>query len=167
MYEKNEILVYGNNGVCRLTDIRRESFTDQPEMYYILSPVFDERSTIYIPTESYAAKKKLRRIMPKDKLDTMLVNAKNSDTKWETNERKRNEQFKTVTANGLSPALLEVLKSLTIQQDKLKQNVKKLHAADERTLAVCEKIIGEEYAYAFGVEVNDALSHIRSEFLSA
>ena len=38
MYEKNKILVYGNNGVCRLTDIRRESFTDQPEMYYILLP---------------------------------------------------------------------------------------------------------------------------------
>ena len=57
MYEKNEILVYGNNGVCRLTDIRRESFTDQPEMYYILSPVFDERSTIYVPTESISAVK--------------------------------------------------------------------------------------------------------------
>ena len=167
MYEKNEILVYGNNGVCRLTDIRRESFTDQPEMYYILSPVFDERSTIYVPTESISAVKKLRPIMSKDVLDEMLTNAKNSDTQWESNDRIRGEQFKSVTAKGLSPALLEVMKSLTIKKDELKKSVKKLHASDERTLAACEKIIGEEYAYAFGVDVNDALSHIKNDFLSA
>ena len=167
MYEKNEILVYGNNGVCRLTDIRRESFTDQPETYYILSPVFDERSTIYVPTESRTAEKKLRPIITKDKLDTMLVSAKNSAARWENNDRKRGEYFKDITSKGLSTDLLEVMKSLTIQKDKLKNSVRKLHAADERTLAVCEKIVGEEYAYAFGVDVNDALSHIKSEFLSA
>ena len=167
MYEKNEILVYANYGVCRLTDIRRENFTDQPEMYYILSPVFDERSTIYVPTESLTAEKKLRPIMTKDALDEMLNNAVHSETQWESNDRKRGEQFKSVTAKGLSPALLEVMKSLTIKKDELKKKVKRLHVSDERTLAACEKIVGEEYAYAFGVDVNDALSHIKNEFLSA
>ncbi|MBQ3692675.1 MAG: CarD family transcriptional regulator [Clostridia bacterium] len=167
MYELNEVLVYGNNGVCKVVDIRKEKFTGSPAMYYILSPVFGGQSTLYVPIENTALSSKLRPVMLKETLDEMLTEAKASEAKWENNDKARGEQFHTVVSNGLSSELLTVLKSLVIHRNELKNTVKKLHNSDERTLALCEKIVGEEYAYAFGVDVDDALSHIEGEFTAA
>ena len=167
MYELNEILVYGNNGVCRLVDIRKEIFTGSPAMYYILSPVFGGQTTLYVPIENTALSSKLRPVMLKETLHEMMLTAKSSAADWEKDDRLRSEKFHTIVSNGLSSELLTVLKSLVIHRNELKQTVKKLHNADERTLALCEKIIGEEYAYAFGVDVSDALSHIENELTAA
>ena len=163
MYELNEILVYGNNGVCKLVDIRKEKFSGTPTMYYILSPVFGGQSTLYVPTENSALASKLRPVMLKETLHEMMLAAKSSEASWEKDDRVRGEKFHNIVSNGLSSELLTVLKSLVIHKNELKQTVKKLHSADERTLALCEKIVGEEFAYAFGVEVEDALSHIENE----
>ena len=96
-----------------------------------------------------------------------LTVPKSSEAVWENNDRVRGEKFHTILANGLSSELLKVLKSLVIHKNELKQTVKKLHNSDERTLAICEKVVGEEYAYAFGVDVDDALSHIENELTAA
>lgn len=163
MYELNEILVYGNNGVCKLVDIRKEKFTGSPAMYYILSPIFGGQSTLYVPIDNTKLAAKLRPVMLKEKLHEMVLAAKSSDAKWESDDRVRGEKFQNIAANGMSSELLTVFKVLVIHKNELKQTVKKLHNADERMLALCEKVIGEEFAYAFGVEVEDALSHIENE----
>jgi len=166
MYELNQILVYGSSGVCKLVDIRTEHFTDSPALYYILSPVFSSQSTLYVPIENPKLSSKLRPVMMKETLHEMMITAKNSSVIWETNDRIRAENFNKVVSNGMSCELLTIFKSLIIHKNELKNSVKKLHNADERTLALCEKIVGEEFAYAFGVEVNDALSHIQNELVA-
>lgn len=167
MFELNDILVYGNNGVCKVSDIRKEKFSGTPTMYYILSPVFGSQSTLYVPTENSKLASKLRPVMMKETLDNMMTTAKNSEVKWESDDRTRNEKFHDIIAKGLSSELLMVIKCIVIRRNELKQKIKKLHAADERALALCEKIAGEEYAYAFGVEVEDAVSHIENELAQA
>lgn len=168
MFEQNDILVYGNNGVCKVSDIRKERFSGAtPTMYYILSPVFGSQSTLYVPTENSKLSSKLRPVMLKDKLEDMMNTAKNASVSWENDDRVRGEKFHNIVSNGLSCELLLVMKSIIIKRNELKKKIKKLHTADERVLAICEKIIGEEYAYAFGVEVNDALSYIEEKLTDA
>ena len=171
MYELNQILVYGSNGVCKLVDIRKEKFTGSPAMYYILAPIFCGQSTLYVPIENEKLASKLRPVMLKEKLHEMVLAAKSSEPSWEKDDRVRGEDFQRIVSNGMSCELLTLLKSLLlkslmIHKNELKQTVRKLHNADERVLAQCEKIIGEEFAYAFGVEVDDALSHIKSELVA-
>ena len=96
-----------------------------------------------------------------------MLEAKQNSVHRENDDRLRSEIFAGIVSKGLSIDLLTVLKTLVIHKNELKQTVKKLHTADERTLALCEKIVGEEYAYAFGVDVNDALSHIENELIEA
>ena len=167
MYEQGEILVYGNQGVCRLIDIRRERFTDRSAMYYILLPLFDGRSKVYVPVENSKLASKLRPVMVKETLLTMMSEAKQNSAEWEKDDRKRNQLFRDIVADGLTAELLTVMKTLILHKRELSQTVRRLHSADEKTLALCEKIAGEEFAYAFGVEVDDALSHIEQEFLTA
>ncbi len=167
MYELNDVLVYGNSGVCRLVDIRKEQFSGTPTMYYILSPVFNGQSMLYVPIENTALSSKLRPVMMKETLHEMMLKAKSNDVSWENDDRLRSEKFQDVLSHGLSEELLSVMKSLVIHKNELKKTIKKLHSADERTLNLCEKIVGEEFAFAFGVDLQDALSHIESELSEA
>ena len=166
MYELNEILVYGNNGVCKVVDIRKEQFTGSPAMYYILSPIFSRQSALYVPIENTTLSSKLRPVMLKETLHEMVLTAKHSNACWESNDRIRAENFNRVVSKGMSSELLTIFKSLIIHKHDLKSGVKKLHHADERILELCEKIVGEKFAYAFVVEIDDALSHIQHELVA-
>ncbi len=167
MYELNDVLVYGNNGVCKLVDIRKERFTGAPTMYYILSPLFDNRSKMYVPVNNETLAAKLRPVMVKETLHEMMLAAKNSETVWENDDRKRVQIFHEIISAGLSAEMLKVMKTLVVHKKELSNSVRHLHSADEKMLALCEKIAGEEFAYAFGVDVDDALSHITNEFIAA
>lgn len=167
MYEQGEVLVYGNNGVCRVEEIRRERFSGKPAMYYILHPLFDSRSKVYVPVENEKLASKLRPVMNRDMLKGMVRAARESTALWESDDRRRKESFHDVISNGLSAELLTVMKLLLLRKTELAQSVRRLHSADEKLLAQCEKIVGEEFAYAFGVDIDDALSHVTQELTAA
>ena len=124
MYELNDVLVYGNNGVCRLVDIRKEKFSGTDVMYYILSPIFSGQSTLYVPTENSALASKLRPVMMKETLHEMMISAKEKDVSWENDDRLRGEMFQNIVSNGLSTELLSVMKSLVIHRNELKKTIK-------------------------------------------
>ncbi len=166
MFELNEVLVYGNNGVCKLEDIRQESVMGTAHTYYILAPVYDDRSKFYVPVANKALTSTLRPVMMKETLHQMLMSIKNSVPTWEKDDRKRSQHFHDIVVGGMSEELLTVMKELVIHKKELQHTVKRLHASDEKVLSVCKKIVGEEFAYAFGVDVKDALDHIESEFVA-
>ncbi|MBQ1546696.1 MAG: CarD family transcriptional regulator [Clostridia bacterium] len=167
MLEVNEVFVYGNNGVCRLDEIRSEDILGKKCMCYILTPVFDDHSKFYVPVNNETLTASIRPVMVKEKLHEMVVGAVNSDMSWEQNDRKRGETFHSIIVGGLSQDLLTVMKILLSRKKELRSTVRRLHSADEKALAACKKIVGEEFAYAFGVDVNDALSHIEQELTAA
>lgn len=168
MFELNDVLVYGTNGVCKISDIRKENFSGlKSEMYYILSPVFGTQSTLYVPTGNSKLSTKLRPVMVKETLNEMMNTAKENDLPWEADDRIRGEHFHEIVSNGLSPELLLVIKCIVRRRNELKLKIKKLHAADERTLALCEKIASEEYAYAYGIDVAEAVTFIENELTAA
>ena len=52
MFNVNDTIMYGSQGVCRILDIREESFSGAPKLYYVLEPVYDSNSTIYFSVDS-------------------------------------------------------------------------------------------------------------------
>lgn len=167
MFQLNDVLVYGNNGVFRLEDIRNESIMGKTMTYYILEPIFENRSRFYVPVSNETLTATLRPVMMKETLHEMMISARDSDVAWQEDDRIRDREFHDIVAGGMSCDLLRVMKAIILHKIELKNTVKKLHSADEKILAACKRIIGEEFAFAFGVEVDDALSHIESEFIAA
>ena len=41
VFEVGDSVMYGNTGVCKILDIRKERFLDQEALYYILQPIND------------------------------------------------------------------------------------------------------------------------------
>ena len=51
MFAVGSFVVYRAEGVCRISDIKAESFgvIGSKENYYILTPLNDEKSTVFVP----------------------------------------------------------------------------------------------------------------------
>ena len=56
MYKIGDIFLYGSNGVCKITDIKSEKFARETKTYYILSPFFDSKETIFVPVDNETKK---------------------------------------------------------------------------------------------------------------
>ena len=49
MYSINDTVLYGANGVCRVSDICQKEFSGTAKDYYILRPISNEALTIFVP----------------------------------------------------------------------------------------------------------------------
>lgn len=52
MFKINDYVVYGSNGVCKVTDIEQVTLRNEELEYYILSPVYNEKMTIKTPVNN-------------------------------------------------------------------------------------------------------------------
>ncbi len=164
MFQLNDVLVYGTNGVCRITDIKKVSFSGvKPRLYYILTPVYSTQSTLYIPAENEELLSKLRYVLSRDELNDMLSDAKTSKFEWDDNDRTRAEKSQSIVNAGMSSELLTLIKDLMLHREELKVKVKRLHAADEKVLTLSERIASEEFASAFEMPITDATAFLESE----
>ena len=69
MPSKNNYVNYGNQGICKIEDIRpmKFSFNTYERDYYILKPVHQENSRIFVPAENQKLTTQMRPILsPED-----------------------------------------------------------------------------------------------------
>ena len=52
MFAKNDYIIYGTTGVCKITGIEKKKFNNMEREYYILKPAYDPNSTIYAPVDN-------------------------------------------------------------------------------------------------------------------
>ena len=69
-YRKGEYVRYSCNGVCLVDDIRMDTLgKEAPKEFYILKPVSNPASTIFVPTASQALVDRMARLPNQEELD--------------------------------------------------------------------------------------------------
>lgn len=118
MFKVNDYIMYGMTGVCQVVDITKESFIDNLQKeYYVLKYIYSNDTIIKIPTDN--KKVPMRKILSKGEVTTLINSMPNSETIWIDDDRKRNEEFKSILKTGdienlvkLTPCAAEI-KSLS------------------------------------------------------
>ena len=118
MFKVNDYIMYGMTGVCQVVDITKESFIDNLQKeYYVLKYIYSNDTIIKIPTDN--KKVPMRKILSKGEVTTLINSMPNSETIWIDDDRKRNEEFKSILKTGdienlvkLTPCATEI-KSLS------------------------------------------------------
>ena len=99
MFKVNDYIMYGLTGVCQVVDITKESFIDNLQKeYYVLKYIYDNDTIIKIPTDN--EKISMRKLLSKEDMSTLINSIPNSETIWIDNDRKRNEEFKSILKTG-------------------------------------------------------------------
>ena len=163
MFKLNDYVCYGATGVCQITETKKERISGVTKEYYVLKPVFNENSAVYVPMDNAALLEKMRPIVSATELKKILANAKDRHDEWIANDFQRTEYFRETLKNGNRADIIEIIRMLSRRQKELLLRGKHLHVADERTRRDVQTPICSEIAFIKKITPDQALELILAD----
>ena len=162
-FAKGDYVVYGTSGVCVIDDIRIMKFALDTEKspYYILKPTSNGTSTIYVPMKNEKLMAKLRPVMTKEEIDSLLLGMRDKEIEWDSDRRSRGEMFHEILVKGVTQKLLLMIRCIYVKKREMLKQGKKLATTDDNTLKSAEKLVEEEFAYVLDISPKDVSKYIR------
>ena len=161
MFKVNDYVIYGITGVCQVVDITKESLIDNLQKeYYVLKYIYDNDTIIKIPTDN--KKVPMRKILSKGDVTTLINSMPNSETIWIDDDRKRNEEFKSILKTGDIENLVKLIRSIYLDKEYKKSIGKKSYKIDDEIMQTAERLLNEEFATILNISPNEVASYISS-----
>lgn len=163
MHNINDTVLYGTEGICRITDISVRNMHGEDVEYYVLKPLGENGSTIFVPTGSETLVAKMRRVMSAEEIYALIKTMPACETEWIENENERKLRYKEILSDGDRRGLVGMIKAIYLHGEERKKAGKKLHLSDERFLKDAEKLLYEEFAHVLNIKKDEVLPFIMSE----
>lgn len=160
MFQVNDMVLYGTNGVCKLVDIDERDCGGRMVKYYILKPIYASNSTVFVPVNNEKLTSKMRYVLTKEEIHAKIRSIPEGRQSWIADERTRKERFKDIVSRADTFELIQLIKTLLEHQETVTAKGKKLHVADERMLQEAEKMICDEFSYVLGIPREEVPSYI-------
>jgi CarD family transcriptional regulator len=166
-YKVGNVVLYGTQGVCRIDKISERIFNNTPALYYVLKPIHDDRSIIYVPVHNEAAASKLRQILSVQEVHDIIRSMPGENTVWIRDDKIRKATYKTIISGGDRKELAKLIKMFyLLQQEQTPAGKgKKLNVADERFMKDAEKILYEEFSYVLNIKPEQVGSFITEQIV--
>ena len=165
MFSVGEKVMYSVNGVCEIIEITEKIFGKKKMKYYVLKPLYNSNSTLFVPVDNKNLTSKMKRLWTKNELDNVLVEISLKETKWNNNDVERRDEFRKIISYGDMTEILTMLKVIWLQRERQVSKGRKLHVTDEIYLRDAEKMTKEEIATVIGVEQEEVLPYIKDKIL--
>ena len=107
MYSVNERIHYGGSGVCVIQEITTMRFGRTRERYYVLKPVYQNASVIYVPVDNQQLVSKMRPVISRAEVDQLIESMPEIPTAWEDDPQARKLTFDKLVIN-LDSSIAEV-----------------------------------------------------------
>ena len=161
MYHIGDLILYGNTGVCRVTDITKRNMPGEKKKrpYYVLEALY-QNCTIFVPVDS--RKVFMRPIISKDEAEHLID--KIPSIRAETcDERVLNEptdHYKALLSTHDCLDLMELSMSIYTKKTLLEQQKRKFGVLDERYMKISEELLFGEFAAALNIPKDKVLEYI-------
>ena len=160
MYQIDETVLYGVNGICTITDIEEKKVDKEIKKYYVLKPVYNKSSTLYVPVDNEILLAKMRKILSKSEIYELIDYIKSEEPIWIDNEQERNRKYSEILKSGDRREIMKMIRSLYNHRQRIKDTGRKFHVADEKIMRSAEAILHEEFAYVLDISKEQVISFI-------
>lgn len=161
MFQVNDVIIYGAQGVCKITDMEEKTIDGKIRTYFVMKPVGDKGSTIFVPTDNEVVLKKMRRLLTKEEIHKLIDAMAKENAVWVTNENERKELYKNILAKGDHLELIKMLKAVYAHKKEREAEGKRLHMSDERFFKDAEQLLYNEFQYVLDLGGrNDLMNYI-------
>ena len=160
MFEKDQLIMCGGHGVCRVVDVTGNPIDrlDKVRKYYVLEPVFEKGSTVYTPVDN--DKVIMRKIMNREEAEELVERITKIDTVWIQEEKSREQMYKEAIRTYDCHSLVRIIKTLYLRkQDRLKEG-KKVLSSDEQYLRKAEELLYSEMSLALSIPKEEVEAYI-------
>lgn len=160
MFEVGSTVLYGSDGVCRIQDITHKEVGGVSGEYYVLEPVYQKKSTVFVPLDNERLIGKMRCILSVDELLDAIKTMPDESLMWIEDESERKLAYKEIISRGDCTELMRLVKTLYLHREKQLARGKKLHACDDRFLKTAEKMINDEFAMVLHINPDQVPDYI-------
>lgn len=163
MYSTGDKIIYGNSGVCVITEICTPDFSreERGKKYYKLRPVYGNE-TIYAPVDTKAF---MRPVMTKNEAEALIARIPAIECRTLTGPSitALRQQYEEFFRDHNCECYIQLIKSI----HQKGADGKKLGQTDQRYLKRAEDSLHNELAVALEIEPSQVPAHIRSMLESA
>ena len=159
MFCVGQTVLYGSNGVCMVDDVTEKRIGKTKMQYYVLKPLCNNTSTLFVPTANQQLVSKMRRILTEDEAEAILRNLPPCGD-WNDNKQERSEQFRAIITEGSCVELIRLIRLVRTHGHEQLAGGKRLHISDERFLKEAEKMICEEFSLVLHISRDEVLERI-------
>lgn len=161
MLSVGDTVVYGTQGVCTVREISVLKMGKTKGEYYILSPIDDPGSTVYVPTANMALMSKLRPVLTMQQANELIDEAAREPLEWIAGDNERKSVCDDIVKNGTRKQLMQLVGMLYRRREQLKDQKKHFHNIDAQYLKTAERMLHGELGYALGIAADDVADYIR------
>lgn len=161
-YSIGEKIIYSQSGVCQVEDITVGEFYGEKTEYYVLRPVYDSGSLVYVPTDNEQLTSRIRGAMTRDEVGSLIEYMPSAENIWIYNDNKRKEEYSAILLENKPRRLTEMISTLRSRREEQRLKKKRLHIADEHFLERAQRILGDEISFVLGLDRGEVDSYITS-----
>lgn len=160
-YRVGDYVMYAGNGICRISDIRREKFSGLDEkLYYVMNSVYDAGARFYLPLSIEGLEKRIRPLLSAGDIRAIIDETEDIEGQWIDNDESRTAAFGEILKVGNIAEVLWLVKILHLHKIEMRESNKKFRACDEKMLALAERAVTEEFAFVLGLRREGVIPYI-------
>ena len=160
MFLKNDIVRYGAHGVCKIADIAEKNFNGVPVEYYVLKPIYNDTSTIYVPVQNQSLTDKMYKVLSAEEIRALIQAMPYEESMWIDDEEERKRRYQEILVDGDRVEMVRMIKALYLHQREQQAKGRKLHMADDRFFKEAERMLYEEFALVLQMKKEEVLPFI-------
>ncbi len=150
-------VLYAKTGVCLI----KEQTTMNGGQYYVLSPISDSRSSVYVPADKPEMVARMRPLLTREEINALLVDADTVRLEWVDDRNERAMLYRAVTGSGDRKELVRLLVCLMRKKRERMEIGKRLSSMDENFLQECVRLVQEEFSMVLGIERREVGPYIQ------
>jgi len=165
MYSVGERIIYGQTGVCEITDICEKAFIkNQKNLYYVLKPVNLENNLIYAPVENN--KVFMRRLITLEQAEKLISDIPQIvDNICDTAELTREDYTEKINNHTLEQ-LVELTAIIYAKKLNVEKMKKRLSIIDEKYMKIGENLLFGELSAVLDIPLSEVQGYIEQKIAS-
>ena len=163
MYRAEDMVVYGQNGVCRVVEICRSPFDRSDErLFYVLCPEINtDKSTIFVPMET--AEDKMRLPMTAAQARALLDAIPEIEPLAVEIEKTRREVYRRALTGASPRDYVAILKTVVIRRREALIAKRQLAGADAEYEQRARSFLALELSMALGGDAREMAARLAEE----
>lgn len=160
MLQVGSRVVYGIHGVCNIVDVEVRSVDRKKVEYFVLSPNEQPNARFYVPRYNEVALSKLRPLLSREELESLLMSEDAHKDCWIKEENLRKQKYRELINGGDRAALLSMIRALRCHRESQLAAGRKFHLCDENFLRDAQKVLSSEISLVLGIPQSEVADYI-------
>jgi len=162
----DDAVIHIPEGVCRVTDvIEREIEGFGTREYYVLVPVYDAGTKIFVPTDADSGK--IRPVIDADTALSLIDSLPTAESVWVVNDKARQLRFSEILSHCDHKEMISLMRTLKNKSEETRDSGKKFHSADERAFREVKRILFGEFGFVLGITPKEVPGFIEERLKEA